>query len=137
MSYDQWLAALMLWREARGASLSAMTGIYWVLLNRVRDSLNRWPKSIPAVILQHAQFSSFNAGDPNAVKFPIPPLGASVMPSADWTAWLNAQAVVQTSLGADPTMGATNYHSEPENPPAWADPAKLTVTIGAFRFYKL
>jgi Cell Wall Hydrolase len=100
--------------------------------------MKRWPRTIPGVILQHAQFSSFSAGDPNAVLFPLPPASAA-QPSPDWIAWGNAQIAVNTDLGGDPTNGATNYESLPEGAPrpAWADPTKLTATIGPFRFYKL
>lgn len=133
MLYEQWIAALCIWREARGASLPAMNGVYSVILNRSTDAHARWPRNVPDVITQHLQFSSFNAGDPNAMRFPSP--GSA----SDWKAWLNCQAVVETPIGPDPTQGATNYHSIPEGQPlpAWADPAKLTVEIGPFKFYRL
>jgi spore germination cell wall hydrolase CwlJ-like protein len=133
MDYQQWIAALCLWREARGASLPAKHAIWWVILNRSRDKAKRWPQSVAGVITQPAQFSSFSAGDPNVTKFPIPNNGP------DWNAFLDCQTAVQTSLGDDPTDGATNYESMPECAPMphWADPAKITCTIGPFRFYKL
>ncbi len=132
MSYDQFISALCLWRESRGSSKAALAGIWSVLRNRVDDPRHRWPRSLPGVILQHAQFSSFSALDPNSVKFPIPDSGA------DWQAWLDCVDVVTAPIGGDSTDGATNYHScEPGNFPAWADPEKLTATIGPFRFYRL
>jgi hypothetical protein len=141
LTYDQWISALCLWREARSATLPAIAGIYHVILNRSQDPHNRWPKTIPGVICQHLQFSSFNAGDPNAVKFPMPPASSGGAPTADWTAWLNCVVVVTAPLGADPVGGATNYYSLrgglPNIPPAWADPAKKICEIGVFQFYKL
>ena len=138
LTYDQWMAALCLWREGRGSSVQALTGIYNVILNRTKDPHNRWPKTIPSVILQHAQFSSFSAGDPNAVKFALPPTSDTATPSADWAAWLNCVMAVTAPLGADPTNEATNYEScEPDKLPPWADKNKMTCQIGAFRFYKL
>lgn len=138
LTYDQWIAALALWREARGSSIQAMTGIYNVILNRTKDPHNRWPKTIPGVILQHAQFSSFSFSDPNVVKFPLPPVSGTATPSPDWTAWVNCVMAVTAPLGADPTSGATNYEScEPDKLPPWADKNKLTTTIGLFRFYRL
>ena len=146
LTYDQWMACLCIWREARGASIQAMTAIYNVMLNRSNDARNRWPKTLPAVITEHHpiksgrviyQFSSFAADDPNVVKFPMPPSpGAPSNP--DWEAFLKCIAAVTAPLGADPTDGATNYEScKPGELPKWADPAKMTTEIGPFRFYKL
>lgn len=142
-SYDLFMGALGVWREGRGASPAGKAGIWAVILNRVADP--RFPDTVPEVLLQHAQFSSFGAGDPNAVLFPV----ASHW--IDWKSFLECQTVVSTPLLADPTGGATHYHSIPDvgfsyrdssgrlhtlMPPAWADPTKLTATIGPFRFYK-
>ena len=133
MNYDEWLSALCIWREARGASAAAQTAIYHVILNRATDAQKRWPTTIPGVILQLKQFSSFNVGDPNAVLFPNPYY------IHDWEAFESCQAVVTAPLGGDPTLGANGYESLPEadRKPAWADPAKIVCTIGPFRFYKL
>lgn len=132
MSYDQFLLALCLWREARGATMSAQTAIMWVILNRMKDPLRRWPATVPGVILQAKQFSSFNAGDPNSALFPQP------AHTSDWDAWQRCMLVATQPLGGDPTNGATNYEScQPGQLPAWADPAKMTTEIGPFRFYAL
>ena len=131
MSYEQFLMALCIWREARGTPKLTMQCIREVLENRAKDSSARWPRIIPAVILQHAQFSSFSAGDPNAVKFPLPGSGP------DWTAWMNCEVVV-TDPPSSVAGGANHYEScEPDKLPSWADPAKITLQLGPFRFYKL
>lgn len=131
MNYEQWLACIALWREARGQSLAAMRAIWWVIQNRATDPAKRWPRTIAAVILQPFQFSSFNHDDPNATKFPSPGN------PADWQAFLNAQAAV-SAPGDDPTSGANSYESEPPDKlPKWADAAKITLTEGPFRFYRL
>ncbi len=141
LAYDQVLAALCLWREGRGSTVTAINGIWHVIQNRTTDTKKRWPRTISGVILEHAQFSSFSAGDPNAVKFPVEP--ATGLPgslsSPDWKAFQDCMAVVQTVLAADSTNGANCYESLPPEAtkPAWADPDKITVTIGPFRFYKL
>ena len=137
MNYEQWLAALCLWREGRGLSMPALSGIWHVILNRANDSAKRWPQSIPGVILQHAQFSSFLQSDPNVTKFPVPPVSGPASP--DWNAWLDCQTVVSSSLDPDSTLGANHYESLPADAerPAWADPAKMTTQIGPIRFYKL
>ena len=132
---DQFIAALCLWREARGASLSAKTAIWWVIQNRANDHAGRWPRSIAGVVLQPKQFSSFNHDDPNVSAYPF----AMPQSSPDYQAWLDCKTVVQTPLGGDPTGGATNYESLPAGAtmPKWAEPSKLTTAIGPFRFYKL
>lgn len=133
MTYDQWLLALCLWREARGCSIEALTGIAAVIRNRALDKQGRWPRDTAGVILQPAQFSSFNTGDPNSLKFPRPALK-----SPDEAAWQMCTQVALATLTPDPTDGATNYESEPlDKLPKWANPLRLTVTIPPFRFYKL
>jgi hypothetical protein len=137
LSYSQWLGALCLWREARGSSIAALTAIWHVINNRMNDPAHRWSRSIPGVILQHAQFSSFNAGDPNAVKFPVPP-PTGTFASADWKAFADCVSVV-TAKSDDPTKGANGYESLPveSTKPSWCQPDKITLTLGPFRFYRL
>lgn len=130
MTYDQFMAALCIWREARGCSTSQMNAIWWVLQNRANDPANRWPKDIADVVTQPYQFSSFNASDPNVTAWP------SFKDKADWLAWLNCQAVVVSPLGGDPTGGATNYLSG-DAVPSWAEGKEPTVVLGPFKFYKL
>lgn len=133
VNYDQWLAALTIWRECRGGTMAQMNAIWWVIQNRANDEKNRWPKTIPGVILQPYQFSSFNSSDPNSLLFPNP----SHPP--DWNAFLSVQTVVTAPLGSDPTLGATNYESLPDGlkKPAWCDPSKITLELGNFRFYRI
>ena len=130
MTYEQFMGALCLWREGRGCTPAALTGIWWVIQNRTKDK--RFPSTIPGVILQPFQFSSFNPSDPSISKFPMD------NGSLDWVAWGKCMDVVTSTLGGDPTNGATNYEScSPGELPEWADPSKMTVQIGPFRFYKL
>lgn len=141
MTYEDFMAALCLWREGRGSSKQALAGVYNVILNRTRDPGHRWSRSIPGVILQAYQFSSFNSGDPNSIKFPMPP-PAGTIPTPDWNAFLDCCAVIEAcaALPADPTSGANMYHSFPAgdpHTPSWADPKKHTCDIGAFHFFKL
>lgn len=131
-SYDPFLFALAIWREARGEPLAGKIGVAWAIRNRMTDAARRWPRTAGGVILQPAQFSSFNAGDPNAAK--IPP--------ANDAAWLECcrvvDAVTVSASENDPTQGANHYHSLPEQAawPNWAEPSKQTAIIGRFHFYK-
>ena len=123
--YQNTLSALALWRESRSHPF-CMPALYHVILNRLRD--RRWPDDIVGVILQPKQFSSFNADDPNAVKWPKTGL-------ASWQCAMNAV----TDPGDDPTGGANHYHSYPaghKSWPRWATAETLTVEIGPFHFYK-
>lgn len=137
MTYDQFLLALALWREARGQSSAARAAIACVIRNRMEDAAHRWPKTVSGVILQPHQFSSFSAGDPNAALFPVEP--AEGKQSADWMAWLTSMDIASTPMTADSTNGANAYESLPEGAsrPHWADPAKITARLGPFRFYRL
>lgn len=127
MTYDQFMTALCAWREARGCSDPAIQGVVHVVMNRVRDT--RWPDTAAGVVLQPRQFSSFNAGDPNASRFPNP------KDKSDWLAWQRVLAIVE-SPGADPTGGATGYESCPDDQePSWAQ--DVVARIGPFEFYKL
>ena len=129
MTYDQFMEALCLWREARGASMPAKQGVLSVIRNRVADK--RFPNTSAGVIVQPWQFSSFNDSDPNSKRWPLP--------GPEWQAWLDCLAVVNAPLGGDPTDGATNYESLPDGmaKPKWADEAKFTCKIGPFSFYRL
>lgn len=128
-AYPNVLLALCVWREGRGEGSAARLGILWVMLNRSHTRR----LSIEEVILQPKQFSSFNAGDPNVSKFPSP------ANPAEWVAFQQICELIGSPGVSDPTSGATHYHSIPPTQPfpKWADPKALTVTIGAFRFYKL
>lgn len=125
-AYEQIIAALTVWREARGESQAAKLGVYWVILNRRRDP--RWPNTISQVCLQPKQFSSFNILDPNASKFPSP----------DEYSWAESCEVVYSPGLTDPTDGANHYHSGLATK-KWAldNKGKITAKIGAFTFYKL
>lgn len=127
--YDNFMAALCIFREARGSSIPAMNCIYHVLRNRANDPHNRWPKFLADVIIQPNQFSSFDHDDPNSGTFP------NRLHPADWNAFLNVITVVGNELGTDPTNRATNYYSG-NNAPYWAKDMTLTLELPGFKFYK-
>ena len=142
MRFDQWLAALCIWREARGAGEQAWNAIWWVINNRSQDPQRRWPRTVVGVIEQHAQFSSMtNLGDADLVAWPVEPTPPQ-NPGADWVAFqgICESVVTVAPIGTDPTGGAVYYESYPAPPDAtkmpWFDLEKLTVTIGRIRFYR-
>lgn len=132
MTYDDLIAALCVWREARGEPYQVKLAVAAVIVNRCKDLEARWPRVLHRVVLQPYQFSSFNAGDRNAVKFPYDGSGA------DWLAFEQCQmAVLEASTGKDPTDGANHYFDVSIEAPGWAQNDKLVKTIGRLRFYRL
>jgi len=122
--YPIFLTALCVWREARGEPLEAQRGVVWTIQNRVTQG--GWFGADPvSVILKTYQFSSFNSGDPNALKFP----------SANDPIFQEIILLVLTPGPDDPTDGATHYYSG-EFEPSWSKEMTFTIAIGAFKFYK-
>lgn len=126
--YPLYLLALCIWREARGESVEAKRGVAWAIRNRVTHP-GWWGDTWVHVILKPWQFSSFNAGDPNSIKFPSETDNA-------WQACLVISAEVFEGQGTDPVLGADHYHDVSIEPPAWTREKKLIASIGALRFYK-
>ena len=52
LTYNQFLLALVAWREARNQPREAMQGVIAVVSNRAADAENRWPKTISGVITE-------------------------------------------------------------------------------------
>lgn len=131
-SYANILLALAVWREARGSSRAAKSGVKHVILNRVADPKGPYAhcKDVVSTILCPYQFSSFTRNDPNAALLPNPAT------EGDWAAWLECCSVVDDN-DPDGTSGATHYFDSSIKPPAWADPSKVTVKIDHFTFYRL
>jgi len=129
-SYELSLLMLCVWREARGESdFNAKLGVAWTVKNRV--ALQGWMgRTYPAVITKPWQFSSFNVGDPNASKFPLPHEDKSYQDC------LSAAGTAYQGLGSDPTGGATHYYDDSIAAPKWTIGATRTVKIGRLNFYK-
>jgi len=129
---DLYYRALCVWREMRGESEQARLGCFWVITNRSKDMLQRWPRTLYGVVTQPAQFTSFSVMDPNYSKQP------RRTDMADWQAWQEIMALCDNP-GVDPTLGANQYEAVPdgEKRPNWATQAAMTVQIGRTRFYKI
>lgn len=124
----RFLLALCVWREARGETDRGMRLVAQVIVNRSTDPLRRWPRTIPDVILQPLQFSSFNHNDPNA----------TLLPRSDDPTWPRCVAVLQPIFDTfqPPITKANHYHVRGLEP-SWADPAKVTEVEGRHVFYCL
>lgn len=120
------VAALCIWREARGEPYGSKVAIARVLKERARDP--RWPNTLDAIALQPLQFSSFNSGDPNAVRFPM-------RGTAEWRAFEECWRAVLDEAPS-PVDGANHYHDISIKPPAWTAKMRRLGQIGKLIFYK-
>lgn len=121
---DRFMLSLCVWREARGETPQGRRLVAQTILNRVADK--RWPNTIPGVVLQPWQFSSFNKADPNATQFP----------SDVDASWPDCVAAADEVL-AGPSISTANHYHVVGLDPAWRDVSKIVATCGHHVFYKL
>lgn len=129
MNYDQFLLALVMWREARGEGPDGMRAVGHVILNRT----HAWGQTLYQAIIGRNQFSSITVlGDSQTVLWPLPndPVFALA-------------AEVYNGTSPDPTGGALYYANESAITSEWyqihivADPAhEVTAQIGHHTFRK-
>ena len=124
------MLALAIYREARGEGQDAKRAVGWVIRNRVQAG-GAFGGDYCTVITRHAQFSSFNRGDPNATVFPR-------FADGNWRESVQNVVDVLEHTFSDPSLGATHYYdrSMDAHPPAWAAAMTPTVDIGAFHFFR-
>lgn len=123
---DPMLTALCVWREARGCDYQAKLGVVWVIRNRCAASPREGFRATPTEeILRRWQFSSFNEGDPNSLKYPD---GVN-------SVWQDCLRAATDAVSPDPTGGAVWYFSWPltEPPSAWGH-VEITATIDGLTF---
>lgn len=120
----RFLLALCIWREARGESYRGKVLVGTTIRNRVEDT--RWPNTYAGVITQRMQFSSFNLGDPNALKFPM---------EGD-AAWAESLRAADDVLSGAPMTTANHYHTLAVTP-VWSRPDKIVATEGSHVFFQL
>lgn len=134
-TYELFLLALVVWREARGETYEAKCGVAWSIRNRV-VSPGWWGHSYPEVISKPWQYTSMTGkGDPNLVAWP---LGLS---DPSWFDSFRAAQAAQAATTADPVSGATHYfdRSLDANPPVWtkAGSSQHVCDIGHLHFWKV
>ncbi|SDF87966.1 Cell Wall Hydrolase [Limimonas halophila] len=129
---DLHAAALTLIGEARGEGRDGMTAVAWVIRNRVADP--RWPGRPARVAREPKQFSAWNRRAGN-----LGNLHRMLQAGFRDELYRSARAIaagVFADLLADPTGGATHYHTT-NITPAWADGDKETARLGSHVFYAL
>lgn len=128
---DRFLLALCVWREARGETVKGKQLVAQVIVNRCTDALHRWPRTVPAVITQPWQFSSFNKDDANALLYPAEA-------DSSWPDCVQAADIALSTLTGSlaPTTSANHYHVAGLDP-SWRDATKVVATEGHHVFYRL
>jgi len=136
--YNNIIAALCTWREARGESATVQFLVAVSIVNRAKDALERWPKTLAGVVLQPKQFSSFNIGDPNASK----------VPALNDASFINCCAAVDAAINVGrlgpmppeakygPLLEANHYHDDSIAPPSWTKNMQYLGKMGKLLFYK-
>lgn len=132
---DQFMLALVLWREARGELARTGPLAYIAVGCVLRNRSQRDKTSIYEEATNRLQFSSVTApGDPELI------LWAKKKDPVDYGAWVLAHQVASGIIAgaySDPTRGATLYYASSIPFPADWNPAKVkqTVRVGNQLFF--
>lgn len=141
---DVIILARLIFGEARNQSKEAMTGVGWVIKNRLRAKRSYFGYSYHEIILKndhrYYQFSSFNPADPNYPVLIDPFNAADETTSKAWFEAYDVAESITADISKDPTEGATFFHSSDlsqeqfliESVPG----AIFTKRIGNILFYK-
>ncbi len=124
------LLARTIWGEARGDGYRGMQAVANVVMNRIYRS--GWPDTVRGVTLQSAQFSAWNAGDPNR-----PLMEAVTAYDASFQDALKIAQLAIDGMLSDITGGADHYHANTIAAPYWADGGRISARIGNHIFYNL
>lgn len=123
----EWSARIA-WGEARGEPDGGMQAVLNVMANRRNDP--RFPKSLVGVAKQPFQFSAYNDGNPNREK-----LESVVETNPEYRRAQMLAARAQVGLLKDITGGATYFHSNEIERPAFLEGAEISAVIGNHIFY--
>ena len=127
---DTFYLALLIWREARGASRPAKIAVAQSVLNRVHHP-KWWGRDLSEVATKKWQYSSLAApGDPQLIIWPL----AS---DASWQEALDVADLVLSGAGPNPAPQADSYFDTSISPPKWATADKFVVQIDNLMFYDL
>lgn len=133
--------ARTMWGEARGEpdARAGMGAVAHVVINRVA-ARSWWGRDVTAVCRKHAQFSCWNAGDPN-----LPQLRAVTTADASFRLALEVARELlaleardpRERARIDPTGGATHYLARSLGQwPEWARGQPVNVAIGNHLFFR-
>lgn len=133
---EQMILARLIFGEAENQSKEAKIGVGFTVLNRVKKHKKQWGYNIHEVILKESQYDSFwNKNTKDKVRNPLENI-------ANRTVWNESYESAGTVLGrqvADPTFGATHFHSFKRQIdfPIWATEKNFKIKIDKIYFYEL
>jgi len=139
--WERYVAALCLWREARGETIEAQEWVVWTMRNRCKPGWWNPSGTLAGAVLHPYQYSSMTApGDKQLIVFPMSkqPDGPGWVPDQAWMQcmWVVDQ-VLMTPEYADPSRGADSYYDDSIGPPDWAMPERSRGKKGRLNFYKV
>lgn len=127
--------ALTIWAEARGEGTLGMQNVGHVIRNRVESGKFGGP-TYQGVVTKPKQFSCWNPRDPNRKNLTIEFVEGMKPGTPDQRAMVQAYAIARQVMNraADPTAGATHYHTKKVNP-VWAQNLRKIAVVGNHIFY--
>lgn len=137
--FQQLIAALCAWREARGENVSGdtsigMRAVLHVINNRSKLSGASWS----AEVYKRLQFTSMTYGsDPEISLVPSPDAYAVIgKEDSQFSTACDLAGHIYNGLDSDPTFGATHYFNPKVVLPLWAKDFVKVASIGNHDFYK-
>lgn len=120
---DVFYLALVIWREARGASSDAQTAVGWSVMNRVQRP-GWWGKTLDEVVTKKWQYSSIAApGDPQLILWPK-------LADPSWLAVLGiAHEILYGDSANNVFPGADSYYDSSIAAPKWATPETFCGSV--------
>lgn len=133
VDFDRAFGVAAIAAEASSESELCQQAIAGAMRNRVRSG--RFEPTIAGVVVQPYQFSEFlsDVSDNRNLErvVNLPPTAPEIITAAA------AYDAVMADENIDPSQDATHFFADGIPIPKWAlSPAKLTVKIGRFNFYK-
>ena len=124
---DKVFLALVVWREARGESLTGQTAVAMSILNRVHRP-SWWGNDVMTVVFKKWQYSSMTAPkDPQTINWPVN--------DAVWKQCLQVASDAIVGLTPDPAPGADSYWDSSITAPKWATQDNFVCKIGKLSFH--
>ena len=126
---DKVFLALVVWREARGESMTGQTAVAMSILNRVHKPC-WWGVDVMSVVFKKWQYSSMTAPKD---------LQLTTWPQNDysWKQCLQISSDAIMGLTPNPAPGADSYFDDSITAPKWATPDKFVCKIGRLNFYNI
>lgn len=133
---EQMILARVIFGEAENQSKEAKIGVGFTVLNRIKKQKKQWGYTVHEIILKESQYDSFwNIETRNKIRNPL----GNIANRTVWNESYEVAGVVLSEQIADPTFGATHFHSfnHPMDFPPWATENDFKIKINKIYFYEL